>query len=189
MRDGAIVKEKLGDAIRLDHFEELTVLSKGLYHYIDKHIQGVFKVNFSGEREYLREVPEGLDIQSDFLLNVFGTGNILYHVKKGQPSTLLVGNFYSGITSINLASLITGVDDFHTLMEMANRGDRFKCDFGILDVPMPDELKFMVPPFNVPIIQFTKVTKKKVESGEITHDDIVASIFSAQAVMAERTMN
>ncbi len=115
-----------------------------------------------------------------------GTATTFYKTFSEGRSELIGGSFYSGPTVLGLARLITGVEDYKTLLEMATRGDRFKVDFGSDDVPIPEELKHLMPPFNFPLVQMSKASRAKLESGEITHDDIVASLFSGHAVSVER---
>ena len=101
----------------------------------------------------MKELPEGADLNGNQFLIVMGTATTFYKTFSEGRSELIGGSFYSGPTVLGLARLITGVEDYKTLLEMAIRGDRFKVDFGSNDVPIPEELKHLMPPFNFPFTQ------------------------------------
>ena len=100
----------------------------------------------------MKELPEGVDLKGNLFLVVMGTATTFYKTFSEGRSELIGGSFYSGPTVLGLARLITGVEDYKTLLEMATRGDRFKVDFGSDDVPIPEELKHLMPPFNFPLV-------------------------------------
>ena len=73
------------------------------------------------------------------------------------------------------------------MVEMAMKGDRFKCDLGVGDMPLQNELKEYCKGINFPITFMCKPTRENIASGEITHEDICASAFGFIATNLERS--
>ena len=91
---------------------------------------------------------------------------------------------------MRLCSYITGVEDYKTMLEMAQRGDRYKLDLGFPDLFFKKEILelYQMQFTNYPVTFMTKLRRDKVESGEITHEDICASVFSCAAMIIEKQL-
>ena len=62
------------------------------------------------------------------VLTVAGTGTGIFQVFESGEFKPFGGSPLSGPTAAAQIRLITGVEDYHTMIEMAKKGDRFKCD-------------------------------------------------------------
>ena len=80
------IQELLGEGYSAKIFNELELNGKGLHYYIEKHFNLVFKINQEGEKEYLKELPEGLDPNGKVLMTTMGTGTNFYITSKGADS-------------------------------------------------------------------------------------------------------
>ena len=43
-----------------------------------------------------------------------------------------------------MIEVITGVSDYKTMVEMAKKGDRYKCDLGLKDMNLQQEISSLV---------------------------------------------
>ena len=66
-------------------------------------------------------------------LTVAGSGIGIYKCEADGKYDILASPFVAGPSIICLAKFITGVSDFNTLVEMARKGNRFKCDLSVCD--------------------------------------------------------
>ena len=64
------------------------------------------------------------------------------------------------------------------MVEMAKKGDRYKCDLGLKDMNLQQEISSLVQLPNLPISFMKKLSRKALESGEITNEDVCASVFA-----------
>ena len=75
------------------------------------------------------------------------------------------------------------------MIEMAKKGDRFKCDLGVSDIPLQDELKAHCNNINFPISFMSKLSREALDSGEITNQDVCASCFSSISTLLDRSLH
>ena len=57
---------------------------------------------------------------------------------------LVQATLFAGSTIISLIEVITGVSDYKTMVEMAKKGDRYKCDLGLKDMHLQQEISSLV---------------------------------------------
>lgn len=67
------------------------------------------------------------------MLIYVGTGVGISKVNRKAEVEHYTSPCQSGTSATNTLRLITGIQDYNTLMDMAKRGDRFKCDMNASD--------------------------------------------------------
>ena len=113
----------------------------------------------------------------------------MYKSYENGKTDVIGGSFFCGSSIISLIRFITGVRDYKTMIEMAKKGDRFKCDLGALDIPLQDELKVLCNNMNIPLAFMSKLSREALESGEITNEDVCASCFANISTLLDRSLH
>ena len=90
---------------------------------------------------------------------------------------------------MTLVEYITGVSDYKTMLEMAKKGDRYKCDLGLKELLLQENMSMLVKTPDLPLVFMRKLKREAVESGEISHEDICASAFACMALILESNIS
>lgn len=106
------------------------------------HIIPEFKAVCEGSIKLLKE--EQYNIERFILINI-GTGTSYFKVERNEYTRIL-GSGMGGGTFMGLGSLLTGVDNYHQLVNLNINGDRQQVDLLVNDVyeggesPLPENL-------------------------------------------------
>jgi pantothenate kinase len=76
-----------------------------------------------------------------------------------------------------LARFFTGIDDYTSLLNMAKKGDRLKVDSLFSDITEGED--YLQYSKDIPINFMAKISREKIEKGEITMEDVCQSCFAA----------
>ncbi|MFD1848821.1 type II pantothenate kinase [Oceanobacillus bengalensis] len=122
--------------------ESTLLLTGGKAQYIKEvakqrgHLIEEFSAVVEGTRYLLRK--EKLLVNEDFILVSIGTGTSVFHVKADSYERMF-GSGIGGGTLMGLGSLITGRNDYHHLIELANKGKHENSDLLVKDIYAPNE--------------------------------------------------
>lgn len=81
---------------------------------------------------YLLQIEEN-HVQGDYILISIGTGTSIYHIMQSSFERLL-GTGIGGGTFIGLGYLLTGENNFYSLVEKAEEGNRVNSDLLVQDI-------------------------------------------------------
>ncbi|MBY7144324.1 type II pantothenate kinase [Virgibacillus sp. NKC19-3] len=95
-----------------------------------------FEATTEGTRFLLKQ--EKKRFEEDFILVSIGTGTSIYHVTANAHKRLL-GSGIGGGTLMGLGHLITGKNDFHELVRLAQKGSYTSSDLLIKDIYAPND--------------------------------------------------
>ncbi|CDW79019.1 UNKNOWN [Stylonychia lemnae] len=164
-----LFEEEFGQmGVQLKKHDEMESLVNGMSFILNYGKEPAFKYIQGEGKKYL---PRESTTQFPKLLISIGSGVSIIKVNNFNSFERVSGTMIGGGTLLGLANLLTGINDFDTILEMSKRGDNNNVDMLVRDI-YGDKSPFKDLKGDLLASSFAKVAFDNEFDGNLRFDDI-----------------